>query len=179
LRADGSFRRGTECLRSECLHATSLRGDTAGVVNAGRKSVHGRLLRRNAPRWARPVPARNPPPHRRREGSSGRLATPRSKRLVSGRFSAVAPAWFSQPSTAAILTVIGFVSAGLLTFSQAIGVIMGATLGTTSTPRLVAIFGFRVRIAAAALPILGVGALLWSAAASRCDARRRRIPFSA
>jgi phosphate:Na+ symporter len=66
-----------------------------------------------------------------------------------------------QSSTAAILTVIGFVSAGLLTFAQAIGVIMGATLGTTSTPWLVAIFGFRVSIAAAALPILGVGALLW------------------
>jgi phosphate:Na+ symporter len=38
---------------------------------------------------------------------------------------------------------------------------MGATLGTTSTPWLLAIFGFRVRIATAALPILGIGALLW------------------
>jgi phosphate:Na+ symporter len=66
-----------------------------------------------------------------------------------------------QSSTAAILTVIGFVSAGLLTFAQAVGVIMGATLGTTSTPWLVAIFGFRVSVSAAALPILGVGALLW------------------
>src|SRR5262247_2166868 len=87
------------------------------------------------------------------------------QRLVSGRFSAVASgAVFTaliQSSTAAVLTVIGFVSAGLVTFSQAIGVIMGATLGTTSTPWLVAIFGFRVRIATAALPILGAGALLW------------------
>jgi len=87
------------------------------------------------------------------------------QRLVSGRFSAVASgAVFTaviQSSTAAILTVIGFVSVGLVTFSQAIGVIMGATLGTTSTPWLLAIFGFRVRIATAALPILGVGALLW------------------
>ena len=69
------------------------------------------------------------------------------QRLVSGRFSAVVSgAVFTaviQSSTAAILTVIGFVSAGLVTFSQAIGVIMGATLGTTSTPWLVAIFGFR------------------------------------
>ncbi len=87
------------------------------------------------------------------------------QRLVSGRFSAVASgAVFTaliQSSTAAILTVIGFVSVGLVTFSQAIGVIMGATLGTTSTPWLLAIFGFRVRIATAALPILGVGALMW------------------
>ena len=73
------------------------------------------------------------------------------QRLASGRLSAVlSGAVFTaiiQSSTAAILTVIGFVSAGLVTFSQAIGVIMGATLGTTSTPWLIAIFGFRIRIA--------------------------------
>src|SRR5262245_10286784 len=93
------------------------------------------------------------------------------QRLVSGRLSAVASgAAFTaviQSSTAAILSVIGFVSAGLVTFSQAIGVIMGATLGTTSTPWLVAIFGFRVRIADAALPILAVGAFLWLIAKGR------------
>src|SRR5262249_25692640 len=59
------------------------------------------------------------------------------QRLVSSRFSAVASGTvftaLIQSSTAAILTVIGFVSAGLVTFSQAIGVIIGATLGTTST----------------------------------------------
>src|SRR5262245_54965273 len=93
------------------------------------------------------------------------------QRLASGRLSAVlSGAVFTaiiQSSTAAILTVIGFVSAGLVTFSQAIGVIMGATLGTTSTPWMLAIFGFRVRIATAALPILGVGALLWIVARGR------------
>src|SRR5215475_3050922 len=87
------------------------------------------------------------------------------QRLVGGRFSAVVSGVvftaLIQSSTAAILTVIGFVSAGLVTFSQAIGVIMGATLGTTSTPWIVAIFGFRVRIASIAMPMLGVGALLW------------------
>jgi phosphate:Na+ symporter len=93
------------------------------------------------------------------------------QKLVSNRFSAVASgAVFTaliQSSTAAILTVLGFVSAGLVRFSQAIGVIMGATLGTTSTPWLVAIFGFRVRITDAALPILCVGALLWLVAKGR------------
>jgi phosphate:Na+ symporter len=61
------------------------------------------------------------------------------QRLVSGRLSAILSGVvftaMVQSSTAAILTVIGFVSAGLLTFAQVIGVIMGATLGTTSTPR--------------------------------------------
>src|SRR5215813_2144721 len=93
------------------------------------------------------------------------------QRLASGRLSAVlSGAVFTaiiQSSTAAILTVIGFVSAGLVTFSQAIGVIMGATLGTTSTPWLIAVFGFRVRIADAALPVIAVGALLWLVAKGR------------
>jgi phosphate:Na+ symporter len=87
------------------------------------------------------------------------------QKLASGRLSAIASgALFTaliQSSSAATLTVIGFVSAGLVTFSQAVGVIIGATLGTTSTPWLVAVFGFRLRIATAAMPILGVGALLW------------------
>jgi phosphate:Na+ symporter len=91
--------------------------------------------------------------------------------LVSGRFSAVVSgALFTvaiQSSTATILTVIGFVSAGLVTFSQAIAITIGATLGTTSTPWLVAIFGFRLRIASAAMPLVGVGALLWLVARGR------------
>jgi phosphate:Na+ symporter len=85
--------------------------------------------------------------------------------VVSGRFSAVASgALFTaaiQSSSATIFTVIGFVSAGLITFPQALGINIGATLGTTSTPWLMAIFGFRIRIALVALPILGIGALLW------------------
>src|SRR5262249_2650350 len=56
--------------------------------------------------------------------------------LVSGRFSAVVSGVLFtvaiQSSTATILTVIGFVSAGLVTFSQAIAITIGATLGTTS-----------------------------------------------
>src|SRR5215471_4298808 len=93
------------------------------------------------------------------------------QRLVSGKLSAIASGVvftvLIQSSTAAILTVIGFVSAGLMTFVQAIGVIMGATLGTTSTPWMVAYFGFRVRIASFAMPMLGVGALLWLVAKGR------------
>ncbi len=85
--------------------------------------------------------------------------------LVGGRLSAViSGALFTvalQSSTATTLTVIGFVSAGLVTFSQAVGVIIGATFGTTSTPWLVAIFGFRLRISAFALPMVGIGAFLW------------------
>ena len=55
----------------------------------------------------------------------------------------------------------------MVTFSQAVGVIVGATFGTTSTPWLVAIFGFRVSISAGALPMLGIGAFLWLIAKGR------------
>jgi phosphate:Na+ symporter len=93
------------------------------------------------------------------------------QQLVAGRLSAVVSgALFtvlSQSSTATTLTVIGFVSAGLVSFAQAVGVIVGATFGTTSTPWLVAIFGFRVSVAAAALPMLGLGAFLWMIAKGR------------
>ena len=69
--------------------------------------------------------------------------------MVGGRLSAVVSgALFTvliQSSTATTLTVT-FVSAGLVTFAQSVGVIIGATFGTTSTPWLVAIFGFRLRI---------------------------------
>lgn len=91
--------------------------------------------------------------------------------LVAGRLSAVVSgALFTvliQSSTATTLTVIGFVSAGLVTLPQAVGVIVGATFGTTSTPWLVAIFGFRVSISAGALPMLGIGAFLWLIAKGR------------
>jgi len=76
--------------------------------------------------------------------------------LVRGRFSAILfGAVFTaliQSSSATVLTVIGFVSAGLVSFSQAIGVLIGAA----TTPWIVALFGFRVQISAVAMPILGL-----------------------
>jgi phosphate:Na+ symporter len=65
-----------------------------------------------------------------------------------------------QSSSATVLTTIGFVSAGLLTFPQAVGVIFGANLGTTSTGWIVSLVGLRFSMSVAALPIVGVGALL-------------------
>jgi phosphate:Na+ symporter len=98
-------------------------------------------------------------------GLSGDSLRRTLQQFVSTRFSAVASGALltvaSQSSTATILTVIGFVGAGLVTLPQAIAVNIGATLGTTSTPWLVATLGLRFRMAAAALPVLGVGAFLW------------------
>lgn len=79
-----------------------------------------------------------------------------SRALLSG---AVVTA-LVQSSSATTLTTIGFVSAGLLTFPQAVGLIFGANLGTTSTGWLVSILGFKIDMGLVALPLVGVGALL-------------------
>lgn len=65
-----------------------------------------------------------------------------------------------QSSSATTVTVIGFVSAGLLGFPQALGVVIGASLGTTGTGWLVAVLGLKVSLGLYALPLVGLGAFL-------------------
>jgi phosphate:Na+ symporter len=65
-----------------------------------------------------------------------------------------------QSSSATTVTVIGFVSAGLLTFPQAIGVVFGASLGTTGTGWIIAVLGLKVSVGFYALPLVGLGAFL-------------------
>lgn len=65
-----------------------------------------------------------------------------------------------QSSTATTVTLIGFVSAGLITFAQSLGVVMGASLGTTGTGWVVSTLGLKVQLGLYTLPIIGVGALL-------------------
>lgn len=65
-----------------------------------------------------------------------------------------------QSSTATTMATIGFVSAGLLSFGNAIGVIIGANIGSTSTGWIVAVLGMKFSISALAMPIIGLGALM-------------------
>lgn len=65
-----------------------------------------------------------------------------------------------QSSSATTLMTIGFVSAGLLTFAQSIGVILGANLGTTSTGWIVSTIGLNVNMGTVALPMIALGAAL-------------------
>ena len=65
-----------------------------------------------------------------------------------------------QSSSATTMTTIGLVSAGLLTFPQGLGLVLGANVGTTGTGWLVALIGVRVSLTAAALPMIFVGALI-------------------
>ena len=65
-----------------------------------------------------------------------------------------------QSSSATTVTLIGFVSAGLISFSQAIGVLIGASLGNTATGWIVAGLGLKVNLGFYTLPLIGLGALL-------------------
>lgn len=65
-----------------------------------------------------------------------------------------------QSSSATTVTLIGFVSAGLITFSQAIGVLIGASLGNTASGWIVAVLGLKVNLGFYTLPLIGIGALL-------------------
>jgi len=65
-----------------------------------------------------------------------------------------------QSSSATTLATIGFVSAGLLTFAQAIGVVIGSSVGTTTTGWLVAFLGLKLSVGKLALPLIGAGALM-------------------
>ena len=65
-----------------------------------------------------------------------------------------------QSSSATTVMVVGLVNAGLLTLKQAIGVIIGANVGTTATAWLVSISGLKaLDITVYALPAVGLGFL--------------------
>ncbi len=79
---------------------------------------------------------------------------------MKAMFSGIAFTAMVQSSTATTLATIGFVSAGVLTFAQAIGVIIGANIGTTSIGWIVAFVGLKFSISAFALPMIGLGAMM-------------------
>jgi phosphate:Na+ symporter len=81
--------------------------------------------------------------------------------MTGNRFAAVftgfAVTALIQSSSATTVMVVSFVNAALLTLTQAIGVIMGANIGTTVTGWIVAILGFKFKIVTVALPAIGLG----------------------
>jgi len=79
-----------------------------------------------------------------------------AKAVVSGALATVVV----QSSSATTVTLIGFVSAGLIGFGPSIGVLMGASLGNTATGWIVAGLGLKVNLGFYTLPLIGLGALL-------------------
>jgi len=62
-----------------------------------------------------------------------------------------------QSSSAVSLMVLAFVGAGVMSMENAIGVILGSNIGTTFTAWIVATLGFKIKIEAFALPLIGIG----------------------
>lgn len=63
-----------------------------------------------------------------------------------------------QSSSASTVMVVSFVNAGLMTLAQSMAVIMGANVGTTFTAWVIALFGFKMNISMAVLPLIGISA---------------------
>ena len=83
-----------------------------------------------------------------------RILTAMTTNRVTGVLTGVLITALIQSSSATTVMVVSFVNAGLLTLTQSIGVIMGANIGTTVTAWLISALGFKVDIAAFALPLL-------------------------
>ncbi len=66
-----------------------------------------------------------------------------------------------QSSSLISVITISFLSAGLITLFQGIGIIYGANLGTTATAWLVATMGLKLDIAALAMPMIVFGIVLF------------------
>ena len=75
---------------------------------------------------------------------------------VTGVLTGVLITALIQSSSATTVMVVSFVNAGLLTLAESISVIMGANIGTTVTAWIISIFGFKVDMAAFALPLLAI-----------------------
>lgn len=79
-----------------------------------------------------------------------------TKNRFSGLITGFAATTITQSSTTTTVLVVSFVNAGLITFIESTGVIMGANIGTTVTAWMVSIFGFQMKITPIAISMIGI-----------------------
>lgn len=65
-----------------------------------------------------------------------------------------------QSSSATTVAAVGFVGAGLIGFSESLGIIFGANIGTTITGWIVALLGFKLKLGTLMLPFIFIGVIL-------------------
>jgi len=75
---------------------------------------------------------------------------------IKGIFTGFLVTAMVQSSTATTVMLVSFVNAGLINLIQAIGVVMGANIGTTVTAWLISLLGFKFSINFISLPLIGV-----------------------
>ncbi|MCH9740521.1 MAG: Na/Pi symporter [Epsilonproteobacteria bacterium] len=79
---------------------------------------------------------------------------------TSGAMTGAVSTMILQSSSATIVASVGFVGVGMMQFSEALGIIFGANIGTTITGWLVVLFGFKFKLAQIALPLIFFGMVL-------------------
>ena len=83
-----------------------------------------------------------------------------TKNRFTGTLTGCAITALIQSSSASTVMVVSFVNAGLMTLAQSMAVIMGANVGTTFTAWIISLFGFKMDIAAATLPLIALAVVL-------------------
>ena len=90
-----------------------------------------------------------------------RLALMRfTRNPLTGAITGAASTAVLQSSSATTVAAVGFVGAGLMGFSESLGIIFGANIGTTVTGWLVALLGFKFKLGSIVLPIIFIGVIL-------------------
>ena len=75
---------------------------------------------------------------------------------LRGIFTGFGITTITQSSSATTVMLVSFVNAGLITFLESTGVVMGANIGTTITAWMVSIFGFKMKITPVAIALIGI-----------------------
>lgn len=75
---------------------------------------------------------------------------------IKGVFTGMLVTTTIQSSSATTVMVVSFVNAGLLSLIAAVGVIMGANIGTTVTAWIISILGFKISLSFLSLPLIGI-----------------------
>lgn len=91
--------------------------------------------------------------------SMRRMLTHFTRSPYSGAMTGAITTAVLQSSSATTVAAVGFVAAGLLSFSQSLGIIFGANIGTTITGWMVALLGLKLQLGSLMLPLVLLGAL--------------------
>ncbi len=65
-----------------------------------------------------------------------------------------------QSSSATTVAAVGFVGAGLMNFSQALGIIFGANIGTTFRGWIIVLVGFKLQLGLIMMPLVLLGSIV-------------------
>ncbi|ACC98033.1 Na+/phosphate symporter [Elusimicrobium minutum Pei191] len=89
--------------------------------------------------------------------SMRKLLATAPKNRVTATLTGIIVTSIIQSSSATTVMVVGFSSAGILSLTQAMGVIFGANIGTTVTVWIISFFGFKLQLSLFLLPVIAAG----------------------